>query len=310
MFQQSTRSDRSHHLPQQTLLVNALESVANAIFITDETGHIVWTNRAFSRLCGYSPEELFGNTPAMLSSGMQSKSFYTDLWQTILSGKVWRGIVIDRRKDGSLYTVDETITPLLDEQHGTITHFIAIQQDMTRQSQQQEQDHYLAYHDLLTGLPNRAHFMELQKQAMLHAAHAKDMLAVLFLDLDKFKPVNDTLGHDIGDLLLQAVAERLQSAVRKSDIVARFGGDEFAILLTSLLDMEVAITIAGKLVATFTQPFIIAEHKLHIGVSIGISMYPADGQTEQELIRKADQAMYIAKQQGGNSFRFYCNAFS
>lgn len=252
---------------------------------------------------------MFGNTPAMLSSGIQSKSFYTDLWRTILSGKVWRGMVIDRRKDGSLYRVDETITPLLDE-HGAITHFIAIQQDMTLQSQQQEQEHYLAYHDLLTGLPNRAHFMELHKQAMLHAAHTKDMLALLFLDLDKFKPVNDTLGHDIGDLLLQAVAERLQSAVRKSDAVARFGGDEFAILLTDLLDMKVATTIADKLVATLAQPFIIAEHKLHIGVSIGIAMYPVDGQTQQELIRKADQAMYIAKQQGGNSFRFYCNAFS
>ncbi|HVK94075.1 MAG TPA: GGDEF domain-containing protein, partial [Noviherbaspirillum sp.] len=226
-----------------------------------------------------------------------------------LSGKVWRGTMIDRRKDGTLYTVDETITPLLDE-HGSITHFIAIQQDMTLQSQQQEHDRYLAYHDFLTGLPNRAHFMELQGQALLHAAHTKDMLALLYLDLDKFKPVNDTLGHDIGDLLLQAVAERLQSAVRKSDTVARLGGDEFAILLTGLFDMEVAITIAGKLVSTLAQPFIIAEHKLRIGVSIGISMYPTDGKTQEELIKKADHAMYLAKQQGGGTYRFYSNAFS
>lgn len=309
MLQQSTRSDRPHHLPQQIFLVNALESIANAIFITDQTGHIVWMNQAFSRLCGYAPEELFGNTPAMLNSDMQSKPFYVDLWQTILSGKVWRGIIIDRRKDGTLYTVDETITPLLNE-HGSITHFIAIQQDMTLQSQQQEQERYLAYHDMLTGLPNRGHFIKLLEQEMLHAARAKEMFAVLFLDLDKFKPVNDTFGHDVGDRLLQAVAERLQSAIRKSDTVARFGGDEFAILLVGLLDMEVAITIACKLVSTLAQPFVIGEHKIHIGVSIGIAMYPADGKTQEELTRKADQAMYAAKQQGGNSYRFYSNTFS
>ena len=266
-------------------------------------------NQAFSRLCGYAPEELFGNTPAMLNSDMQSKPFYVDLWQTILSGKVWRGIIIDRRKDGTLYTVDETITPLLNE-HGSITHFIAIQQDMTLQSQQQEQERYLAYHDMLTGLPNRGHFIKLLEQEMLHAARAKEMFAVLFLDLDKFKPVNDTFGHDVGDRLLQAVAERLQSAIRKSDTVARFGGDEFAILLVGLLDMEVAITIACKLVSTLAQPFVIGEHKIHIGVSIGIAMYPADGKTQEELTRKADQAMYAAKQQGGNSYRFYSNTFS
>lgn len=215
----------------------------------------------------------------------------------------------DRKKDGTLYTVDETITPLLDE-HGVITHFIAIQQDMTLRNQQQEQDHYLAYHDALTGLANRTHFLELQQQAMLHAAHTKDMLALLFLDLDKFKAVNDTLGHDIGDRLLQAVAERLKAAVRKSDTVARFGGDEFAILLMGLLDMEVAITLACKLVATLAQPFVIAEHKLHIGVSIGISIYPGDGETQDDLMRKADQAMYAAKQQGGGKYQFYRSACS
>lgn len=308
MLHQSLRSDGQIHLPPQTLLAHALESVANAIFITDEEGHIVWLNQAFSRLCGYSPDELLGNTPSMLSSGMQSKSFYADLWQTILSGNAWRGIMIDRRKDGSLYRVDETITPLLNEQ-GLITHFIAIQQDMALRSHEQEKNHYLAYHDALTGLPNRAQFYELLKHVMHHAEHTKDMVALMYLDLDKFKPVNDTFGHDTGDQLLQAVGERLQAAVRKTDTVARLGGDEFAILLQGLLSKELAITLASKLVDSIAQPFVIADHKLHIGVSIGISMYPVDGDQE-ELIKKADQAMYAAKQTGGSAYRFYGTALS
>ena len=291
-------------MPPQALLASALETTANAIFITDEAAHIVWTNHAFCRLCGYAPHELLGNTPAMLSSGMQSKSFYADLWQTILSGNAWRGIVTDRRKDGSLYTVDETITPLMNEQ-GLITHFIAIQQDMTLRSLEQEKEHYLAYHDTLTGLPNRAQFYEMFKHAMHHAAHTKDTLALMYLDLDKFKPVNDIFGHETGDQLLQAVGERLQAAVRKTDTVARLGGDEFAILLQGLLSKEISITLASKLVDAIAQPFVIANHNFHIGVSIGISMYPADGETQEELIRKADQAMYAAKQTGGGTYRFY-----
>jgi len=240
---------------------------------------------------------------------MQSKSFYADLWHTILSGNAWRGILIDRRKDGSLYSVDETITPLLDEQ-GLITHFIALQQDITLRSREQEQDHYLAYHDLLTGLPNRAQFQELLKQAMLHATHADEMLAVMFLDLDKFKPVNDTFGHDIGDRLLQAVAERLQAALRRSDTVARIGGDEFAVLSQGLPGMEVPITLASKLVSVIRQPFIIDDHKLSIGVSVGIAIYPVDGSTLEDLMKRADQAMYAAKQAGGSTYRFYGNVLS
>lgn len=309
MLHKSLRSDGPITLPPQALLASALESAANAIFITDEAGHIVWANQAFSRLCGYSPEELLGNTPALLNSGMQSKSFYADVWQTILSGIAWRGIMIDRRKDGSLYMVDETITPLLNEE-GLITHFIAIQQDMTLRTSEQEQDHYLAYHDVLTGLPNRAQFHELLKHAIHDAERTKDMLALMFLDLDKFKPVNDTFGHNTGDQLIQAVGERLQAAVRKSDTVARFGGDEFAILLQGLLGKEIAKMLASKLVSAIAQPFIIADHRLQIGISIGISIYPLDGEMQEELIRKADQAMYAAKQAGGSTYRFYETALS
>jgi diguanylate cyclase (GGDEF)-like protein/PAS domain S-box-containing protein len=304
MLQQSDRSDKSLGLSPETLPIYALAGAANAILITDESTRIVWVNEAFSRLCGYAPHELLGNTPAMLNSGMQSKAFYALLWQTILSGNAWRGIITDRRKDGSLYTVDETITPLMNEQ-GVVTHYIAIQQDMTLRGPDQEKDRFLAYHDVLTGLPNRAQFDETLKQAMLLSAHTKDMLALMFLDLDKFKPVNDLFGHETGDQLLQAVADRLQSAVRKSDTVARFGGDEFAILLQGVHSKEIVITLASKLVHSIEQPFVIGDHKLQIGVSIGIAMYPADSEIQEELTKKADEAMYAVKQSGGSSYRFY-----
>jgi diguanylate cyclase (GGDEF)-like protein/PAS domain S-box-containing protein len=304
MLQQSDRSDKSSGLSPETLPSYALAGAANAILITDESTRIVWVNEAFSRLCGYAPHELLGNTPAMLNSGMQSKSFYALLWQTILSGNAWRGIITDRRKDGSLYTVDETITPLMNGQ-GVVTHYIAIQQDMTLRGPEQEKDRFLAYHDVLTGLPNRAHFDETLKQAMLLSSHTKDMLALMFLDLDKFKPVNDLFGHESGDHLLQAVGDRLRSAVRKSDTVARFGGDEFAILLQGVHSKEIVTTLASKLVHSIEQPFVIGDHKLQIGISIGIAMYPVDSETQEELKKKADEAMYAVKKSGGSSYRFY-----
>jgi diguanylate cyclase (GGDEF)-like protein/PAS domain S-box-containing protein len=301
---QSDKSDKSSALSSEALLHYALAGAANAVMIADASPRIVWVNEAFSRLCGYAPHELLGNSPNILNSGMQSKSFYALLWQTILSGKAWRGIITDRRKDGSLYTVDETITPLMNEQ-GVITHYIAIQQDMTLRGPEQEKDRFLAYHDVLTGLPNRAHFDETLKQAMLLSADTKDMVALMFLDLDKFKPVNDFFGHDTGDQLLQAVGQRLLSAIRKSDTVARLGGDEFAILLQGVHSKEIVVTLASKLVYSIAQPFVIGDRKLEIGISIGIAMFPVDSEIQEELTKKADEAMYAAKQGGGSSYRFY-----
>ncbi|RJG07836.1 sensor domain-containing diguanylate cyclase [Noviherbaspirillum cavernae] len=287
------------------MLANALSCAANAIFLTDRTGHIVWANEAFCRLSGYSLQEVLGYTPAMVNSGMQSDSFYADLWRTILTGNAWRGRMVERRKNGALYSVEETITPLRDEQ-GVITHFIAIQLDMTLQKEgsEHEREHYLAYHDVLTGLPNRTMFVNLEQQALSYAKREQLALALLFLDLDRFKEVNDVFGHIVGDRLLLAVAERLMAAIRKSDTVARFGGDEFAILIPNLADTGVAVNLARKLTAIIAQPFRITERELHIGVSIGIAIYPDDGDTPEELMKKADEAMYRAKKNGGNTFRF------
>lgn len=297
-------SDNTKKSIAQPLLAQAMMSTANAIFITDEEGKIVWANDAFSRLSGYSAEDTIGRTPALLQSGKQSPSFYTRMWQTIREGNIWQGEVVDQRKDGTLYTVDEIVTPLFDEK-GTITHFIAIQHDITRQKEEHERDHHLAYHDILTDLPNRAHFIDVLEHAISHAKRTQHMLAVLFLDLDKFKPVNDTLGHRAGDQLLSAVAERLRASVRLADVVARFGGDEFAILLTNFPDLEVATTLAGKLIETLSRPFMLRGERVGINASIGIAIYPADGEDPETLLINADKAMYQAKCHGGNSYQLY-----
>lgn len=292
---------------QQSLLVKAFTSIANAVFITDEHGHIIWANDAFSRLSGYSLEDSLGRTPAILQSGEQGPAFYAKLWETILlHGQVWQGEVIDRRKDGSLYAVEEVITPLFNDD-GAITNFIAIQHDITDSRQERERDHFLAYHDAVTGLPNRTFFLSVQEQAIAHAKRTQESLATLFLDLDNFKPVNDNMGHYRGDQLLNAVADRLRGAVRKEDTVARFGGDEFAILLTGDLEMGVVAALAAKLIATVAQPFHIRDEKVNVTASIGISIYPADAQDAVTLLDTADHAMYMAKNAGGNTFRFYFN---
>ena len=288
----------------QALLARALATVANAIFITDHTGKIIWANDAFVRLSGFSLDELLRHSPTILKSGNQGADFYAQLWQTIQAGKVWQGEIVDRRKDGSLYTVDEVITPLFNDV-GNITHFIALQHDITGRKQESARAHYLAFHDTLTELPNRASFFELQEQALAHASRNKHMLATLFLDLDKFKPVNDTMGHHIGDLLLVAVAERMRAAVRKADTVARIGGDEFAILIGDLEDAEVATRLTHKLLDTLSRPFVVLGQEIQVSASIGISIYPADGEDPGSLLIHADQAMYAAKCHGGNSYRLY-----
>jgi len=289
---------------QQDLLANALSSFATAVFIADRDGRIVWANEAFSRLSGYAAHETLGRSPAMLKSGRQDAEFYRELWQTILGGNVWRGKVVDRRKDGSLYAVDETITPLCDAA-GNIAHFIATLHDITSRKKEGDRDHFLAYHDSLTGLPNRALFLRLLQQALAHCARGRRRLAVLFVDLDRFKSVNDASGHQFGDLLLVTVAERLRASVRESDVVARLSGDEFAIIETDLVDSRPARALARTLVRALGRPFMLKGRDVQVGASVGISIYPDDGTSPEELLQRADLAMYRAKEQGRNRYCFY-----
>lgn len=292
---------------QEALLAQAMRSTATAIFITDTDGKIVWVNAAFCELSGYASSDLVGQAPRLLKSGVQSDDLYVTLWRTLQSGKVWQGEIVDRRKDGSFYTIDEVITPLLDA-NGAIRHYIAIQHDISRRKAENALEHRLAYQDFLTGLPNRASFTRLYDQALERARCDCLKMALLFVDLDNFKPVNDMLGHQVGDELLTAVGERLRAAVRRDDAVARVGGDEFAIMLSRLPDIAVASALAQKVVETVSAPYSIQGREILIGASIGIAVYPQDGATAETLMKHADKAMYRAKWLGGSRYHFYAPA--
>lgn len=286
------------------VLASALTQMANAVMITDIEGRITWVNDAFCQLCGYTRDDLIGATPSILKSGRQSAELYAALWQQVLSGKVWEGSMVDARKDQAFYIADQTITPLRDAD-GVIRHFVAVQHDVTQYEQRRERDRFLALHDMLTGLPNRALLRESIRTAISSASRSQKLLAVMFVDLDGFKPVNDGYGHHVGDQLLAAVAERLQKAVRQSDTVARVGGDEFVALAGGLDDRDGAARLAKKLVDALTAPFVARGNRLSVGASVGISMFPADGHDGDTLIENADRAMYVAKLEGGSRYHFF-----
>ena len=412
----------------------ALEAAANAIVITDLSGTIQWVNHAFTTMTGYSMEEVLGKNPRLLKSGEQPRSFYADLWSTVSSGKVWHGELINRRKDGTTYIEEMTITPLAQNVgQANWTHFIAIKQDITERKRAEEElygsrqmlqsildaipqrvfwkdrssiylgcnrafatdagldaaaaiigksdfdlswsktaEHYraddqlvmeqesaklnfqehlsrpdgsvrwlqtnklplrdrkgkvtgvlgtyediterkvaeeqvqfLAYYDALTGLPNRTLLLDRLAKALASARRRKDKVALLFLDLDRFKDINDSLGHSVGDLLLREVAERLKKWARELDTVARLGGDEFLIMLAHVKDVPDAAVAAERIVNAMTSGFVIQGHSLSISCSVGISIFPEHGADGETLIKNADAAMYCAKGNGRNNFRFF-----
>ncbi len=287
----------------------ALARAANAIFITDRQGRIQWANAAFHRLSGYEPVELLGQTPRLLRSGVQDSNFYAGLWQTILSGEVWTGEVVERRKDGSHYVVQQTVTPLRGPD-GEVNHFVAIHEDITARKEAEAQVQHLAFHDPLTDLPNRALFQNRIPQALGHARRNHTLVAVHFIDLDCFKMVNDTLGHALGDILLKQVAERLQGCLRSADTVARLGGDEFAILQTDLTRVEGAAVLARKVLETLRAPYNLGGQDVHTSASIGVTIYPLDEVDPGQLLQNADLAMYQAKKEGKNNFQLYTSSLN
>ena len=409
----------------------ALEAAANSIVITDPKGTILWTNPAFSELTGYAAEEAWGRNPNLLKSGEQGKVLYANLWKTITAGQTWHGEIINRRKDGSLYTEEMTITPVRTDS-GEITHFVAIKQDITGRKlveqalQQAEQKYraifedavvgifqttpegrflsvnpalakmygydspeqlmaevtdvagqlfvepdrygevtqlleqhgvasnvesevhckdgskkwilanvrvvrgadgkilrregtiqditerkaaegqvqFLAYYDALTGLPNRTLFQDRLAKALASARRHREKVALVFLDLDRFKTINDSLGHSVGDLFLKEVAERLKKFAREQDTVARLGGDEFVVVLTAVKDPADAAVAADRIMKEMTPGFVVQEHLLSVTCSLGISVFPDHGTNGETLLKNADAAMYCAKE-NGNSFQFF-----
>jgi len=297
-------TERKRAQAQMRKLSSALESTADMVMITNSSGIIEYVNQAFETTTGYSSAEITGKTPRAIKSGKHDRAFYKNLWESILGGNNYQDVLINRKKDGTLYYEEKTITPLKDPE-GNITSFVSTGKDISERMRLQERLHYLAHHDELTTLPNRAMFIDRLEQALHHAKRHQRALAVMFLDLDRFKNINDTLGHDLGDALLQDFAQRLCHCLREGDTVARLGGDEFTILLEDMADVSDTTSLAEKILGALSAPFILDSQELFVTTSIGISVYPDDGHDVRTLLKNADTAMYRAKDLGRDNCKFY-----
>ena len=278
-------------------------SATEGIMITDLEGDILAVNPAFSKITGYAAEEVIGRNPRILKSGVHDADFYQRYWADLKEKGHWQGELFNRKKNGEIYPQWLTITAARDSE-GRILSYIAVFSDMSRLQEAEKRLSYIAYHDTLTGLPNRLLLLDRMRQSIAQARRGAFPLSVLFIDLDGFKQVNDTFGHEAGDHVLQETARRLQQIVRESDTVGRLGGDEFVIVANGLGNGEDTESLATKLVAALTRPIQVAGHELSVGCSIGISQYE-DGMDPEALLREADSAMYRAKQAGGGRYLSY-----
>ena len=284
-------------------LASAVEHSPVSVMITDCHGIIEYVNPKFCQVTGYQPEEVLGRNPRLLKGDALPGEFYRDLWRTILSKREWHGEFHNRNKDGSLVWELASISPVCDAS-GELTHFVGVKEDISELKQLQKQLGRMAHSDQLTGLPNRALLFDRLEQVMIQARRRGTRFALLFADLDGFKAVNDGYGHQAGDQLLQAAARRLAFCVRESDTVARMGGDEFIIILNDLSHREEPGIVARKLLEAISAPFDLGEITCHLGISIGISIFPDDAEDAQKLISCADLAMYEVKQSGRNNYRY------
>ncbi|NMX93744.1 MULTISPECIES: bifunctional diguanylate cyclase/phosphodiesterase [unclassified Pseudomonas] len=280
------------------------ESTAEGVLITDTRQNISAVNRAFSEITGYSEAEALGHTPRLLASGLHDSAFYAAMWHQLTANGHWQGEISNRRKNGELYPSWLTISAVRNHEQ-SITHFVAVFADISSLKHAQARLDYQAHHDPLTGLPNRTLFENRLQTALNNQQETGNQGAVLFLDLDRFKHINDSLGHPIGDLLLKDIAVRLKEQLRDIDTVARLGGDEFIILLPGLQQASDAQHLANKLLACFTLPFQAGEHEFFISASIGTSLYPQDGIDVATLVKNADAAMYRSKAKGRNRVERY-----
>ncbi len=294
------RYELSWHNHQLTGIFN---STMEGIMITDKNGIIQTVNPAFSVITGYSKNEAVGLTPRFLRSDKEPAERYQSMWHSLNTQGVWQGEIWNQRKNGEAYPQWMTISSL--PNGGDQEQYVALFIDISEQKRREACIEHQAYHDALTGLPNRRLFHDRLEQALVQAERNACSLAVLFIDLDRFKMINDTLGHNIGDQLLQAVTKRLSDTVRREDTVARLGGDEFTVLLPRVEKRQDVERAVQKIIAAFQQPFTIAEQPLHISLSMGIALFPRDGETPERLMKNADSAMYRTKSDGRNGYHFY-----
>ncbi|MDD2934578.1 MAG: diguanylate cyclase [Methylotenera sp.] len=286
------------------IAATAFESQEGMI-ITDANSKILKINHSFTRITGYTSEEALGRKMTLLKSGIHDAEFYRGMWDSIQSTGSWQGEIWNRRKNGDIYPEWLTITAVKDAS-GVVTHYVGTMIDITARKAIEDRVHHLAHYDVLTDLPNRALLSDRLHQALAQAKRDKSKLALIFLDLDYFKPVNDELGHEVGDLLLKQVALRLQHCIkRETDTLSRVGGDEFVIILSHIESDQDAALMADKIILSLMRPFEIEENVINISCSVGIGVYPTHGKDATSLMRVADNAMYQAKRAGRGRFCFY-----
>jgi len=297
-------TERKEATERLRLFARIFDTINEGVAVTDASNNIMLVNPAFSAITGYSATEAIGKNPRILHSGLMDKVFYDKMWQSIKKTGRWQGEITDRRKNGESYIEWLSISTMKDER-GEFSHHIAVVSDISERKAAEERMVYIAQHDFLTGLPNRMMLHDRLTQAIAHAEREQRKVAVMFLDLDRFKAINDTLGHLTGDKLLQIVADRINSVARTSDTVSRLGGDEFAIMLPYIENTDDIAMIALKLLASIAGPCVIDGNEIEVTTSIGISVFPEDGVDSESLIAHADAAMYQAKGNGRNNYQFF-----
>jgi diguanylate cyclase (GGDEF)-like protein/PAS domain S-box-containing protein len=294
---------------ERRLYANAFDSSGEAMLITDRENRIIKVNAAFTEQTGYGPDEVMGKDPKMLASGNTPRAVHEEMWRGLIDKGHWSGELWDRKKNGEVYPKWASISAIRDAGQD-VAFYIASFSDISERKANEARIEYLAHHDPLTGLINRYNLENRLGQTLLSANRDSQSVAVMFIDMDRFKTINDTLGHHTGDLLLIEVARRLRDSVRESDIVARLGGDEFIVVLTGMAGDLDAAPIAGKILRSLGLPYRIEGNELHSSPSIGIAIYPSDGDTGPILMKNADTAMYHAKELGRNNVQYFTAAMN
>jgi diguanylate cyclase (GGDEF)-like protein/PAS domain S-box-containing protein len=303
LFSVTEITERKHAEAQTRLAASVFHSIAEAIVITDADSRIISTNPAFTAMTGFTSAEVLGKTPKVLKSDRQDAEFYAGLWNDLLTLGQWQGEIWNRHKNGSAFLAWQTIKSIKGDDDSL--RYVSVFSDITELHRKDEHIRHQAYHDALTDLPNRLLLEDRLGHAIEVGRRDERRVALMFLDLDRFKVVNDSLGHDVGDLLLKQVAERLRGLLRRSDTVARLGGDEFIVVLSDIGSPGEVAEVADKIILSLVEPMTLKDHEVHIGASIGITIFPQDGDDVTSLMKGADTAMYQAKAAGRNTFRFF-----
>lgn len=301
---------RRKNAENELVLASAVfEKMNDGVLITDEKQQIITINSAYGKISGYSIDEIKGKRPNTFSSGWHDSNFYKNLWDELNEKDQWNGEIIDRRKNGELYTAELNIIALHNKE-GKLTNYISIVNDISERKQKDTLIHNLAYFDALTELPNRVLFQERVTNKIPSLKRNSKKIALLFIDMDNFKNINDTFGHFTGDKFLIEVSKSIKNILREEDTLARLGGDEFTIILEDLESISDASHVAQKIIERFKEPVIIDSKEFYTGASIGISIYPDDGENYEELVKAADTAMYQVKESGKNAYQFYTQSMN